>query len=48
MIRIQLLCLVLSGVGYLALERLRTEHFDCAEVGRLLHFIENSKRGFCR
>ena len=31
-----------------ALERLRTEHFDCAEVGRLLDFIENSKRGFCR
>jgi UDP-N-acetylglucosamine acyltransferase len=31
-----------------ALERLRAEHFECAEVGRLLHFIENSKRGFCR
>ncbi len=31
-----------------ALERLRAEHFECAEVGRLLHFIENSERGFCR
>lgn len=31
-----------------ALEQLRSEHFECEEVGRLLHFIENSKRGFCR
>jgi UDP-N-acetylglucosamine acyltransferase len=31
-----------------AIERLRAEHFECAEVGRLLRFIENSKRGFCR
>ena len=32
----------------LALERVRAEHFECDEVARLLHFLENSKRGFCR
>jgi UDP-N-acetylglucosamine acyltransferase len=31
-----------------ALERLRAEHFEHPEVGRLLRFIEDSKRGFCR
>jgi UDP-N-acetylglucosamine acyltransferase len=32
----------------LALERVRAERFECDEVARLLHFLENSKRGFCR
>jgi UDP-N-acetylglucosamine acyltransferase len=31
-----------------ALDRLRAEHFESDEVARLLHFIENSERGFCR
>ena len=31
-----------------ALERVRAERFECDEVARLLHFLENSKRGFCR
>jgi UDP-N-acetylglucosamine acyltransferase len=31
-----------------ALERARAERFECDEVARLLHFLENSKRGFCR
>jgi len=31
-----------------ALERLRAERFECEEVARLLYFLENSKRGFCR
>jgi UDP-N-acetylglucosamine acyltransferase len=31
-----------------ALERVRAERFECAEVARLLHFLENSKRGFSR
>ena len=31
-----------------ALERVRAERFECDEVARLLRFLENSKRGFCR
>jgi UDP-N-acetylglucosamine acyltransferase len=31
-----------------AMERLRSERFECDEVARLLQFLENSKRGFCR
>lgn len=31
-----------------ALERVRAERFECAEVARLLQFLENSKRGFSR
>jgi UDP-N-acetylglucosamine acyltransferase len=31
-----------------AMERLRAEHFESDEAARLLHFLENSERGFCR